>query len=447
MPAQTQSILRNGINARSAITNRSTRTILRRPEALALSPRSPAFTQIASFSVQLSPSAAKALKSPHVHFPPSPSQLIATFATHSAGSYDRAPISVSPNPLVMPGWGERVYSPSVDGFRLQPAPKAFRTLEYQPSPVITEFADPRSPKLQPAAKVNETKIATSTIRFAAFLSTQKVPVTRPSKSLEKSLATYPRSPFPSAPVSPTEVRELGPNGASLVDNEMETRGRQSSRDNVIPSGSARARARAQSLHERRQAKKNLPRKDLTLAPRFNVGESYAAATPSPLGRSIFSPAVASLNRANKPAPLPMDALTQEFWQAISLEPTASEASADFDQPMVTALEYPESAVEYEEKLDMTLRSAQQPPLMYAGADGALWSPGLPKAGAAIGKLRESLMSPGVGKSFGRMSTIVRKDFTAPSPNDPFAAFPTFGAAMLGAEGSLQYPPRVVLERS
>jgi hypothetical protein len=215
---------------------------------------------------------------------------------------------------------------------------------------------------------------------------------------------------------------------------------------VIPSGSARARARAQSLHERRQAKKNLPKKDLSLAPRFNMGLD-AVATPSPLGRSVFSPAVASLNRPNKPAPLAMDALTQEFWQAVSLEPSASEASADYDQPMVTAMEYPESAVEYEEKLDMTLRSARQPPLMYAGADGALWSAGLPKPRAALGKIQESLMSPGVGKSFGRMSAIVRKDFTAPSPNDPFAAFPSFGAAMSGADGSLQYPPRVVLERS
>ncbi|KAF9471727.1 hypothetical protein BDN70DRAFT_887788 [Pholiota conissans] len=445
MAAQPQSILRNGINARSIITNRSIRSVLRRPEPLALSPRSPAFIQSANFSVQLSPSAAKALKSPHVHFPPSPSQLVATFATHSPGSYDRAPISISPNPLSMPGWGERVYSPSVEGFRLQAAPKGFRTLEYQPSPVITEFEDPRSPKIQPAAKVNDARVATSTIRFAAFLSTQKV--TRPSQSLDKALSSYPRSPFPSAPISPTEVKELGPGGASLVKDEMDTRGRQASRDNTIPSGSARARARAMSLQERRREKKSLPKKDLSLAPRLTLGVESYAPTPSPLGRSVFSPAVATLNRPHKPAPLAMDALTQEFWQSISLEPSASEVSADLDEPMVTALEYPESAVEYEEKLDMTLRSARQPPLMYAGADGALWSPGLPTPGAALGKIRESLMSPGVGKSFGRMSTIVRKDFTAPSPNDPFAAFPSFGAAMAGAEGSIQYPARVALERS
>lgn len=427
MATQTQSILRTGINARSVIKNGPTRSILRRPEPLAVSPRSLAFTQTASFSIKLSsPSTSQAVKSPHVHFPPSPSQLIATFTTHCPETYDRGPISVSPNPLTIPGWGERVYSPSVEGFRLQAAPKTFRTLAYQPSPVITEFEDPRSPKL-PAAKVNN-KTATNTIRFASFLSTQGI--TRPSQSLDKALASYPRSPYPSAPISPTEIRELG---SSAAEDDMDTRGRQLSRSGEIPSGPARARARAQSVQERRRTKKNL-----TLAPRFNMS---VANSPSPLGRSIFSPAVSSLNRPNKPAPLAMDSLTQEFWQAVSLEPSASEASADLDEPMVTALEYPESAVEYEEKMDMTLRSASQPPLMYAGADGALWSPGLPKPGAALGRIRETLMSPGVGKSFGRMSTIVRKDFTAPSPNDPFAAFPSFGTALTG--DGLQYPPRVV----
>lgn len=425
MATQTQSILRNGINARSSIKSGASRSILRRPEPLALSPRASAFAQAASYSV-LSPSTSQAVKSPHVHFPPSPSQLIATFIAHSSNSYDRAPISISPNPLSIPGWGERVYSPSVEGFRLQPAPKAFRTLSYQPSPVITEFEDPRSPKLPTAKTTNKT--VTNTIRFASFVSTQGA--TRPSQSLEKALASYPRSPYPSAPISPSEVRELG---YPEAEDEMETRGRQLMRSGEIPTGPARARARAQSVQERRRTKKHL-----TLAPRFNMS---VANSPSPLGRSIFSPAVASLNRPHRPAPLAMDSLSLEFWQAVSLEPSASEASADLDEPMVTALEYPESAVEYEEKLDITIRSASQPPLMYAGADGALWSPGLPKSGVALEKIREGLMSPGVGKSFGRMSTIVRKDFTAPSPNDPFAAFPSFGAALSG--GGLQYPPRVV----
>jgi hypothetical protein len=138
----------------------------------------------------------------------------------------------------------------------------------------------------------------------------------------------------------------------------------------------------------------------------------------------------------------MDALAEEFWHSVSMEESANSA----DEPMVTALEYPESAVEYEEKLDMVMRSASQPLVMYGGADGVVWSPGLPKPGATLGRIRESLMSPAVGKSFNRASTIVRRDFTAPSPNDPFAAFPSFGVALErgGVEGAIQYPPRVVL---
>ncbi|PPQ89980.1 hypothetical protein CVT25_009621 [Psilocybe cyanescens] len=437
-----QSILRNGMSMQSRTMlqkSGTSRSILKRPMPLPLSPLS----QNASFSVLLSPTG-KALKSAHVHFPPSPTQLVATFSTHGPKSYDRGPISVSPNPLNLPGWGERVFSPSVDGFRLSAVPRPFRTLSYQASPVITEFEDPRSPKLPaPVAAVGKEN-RNSLIRFAPFTSVQTS--TRPSKSLGQSLSSYPRSPYPSAPNSPVTETET----ALDVDLEMETRGRQLSRkrdvnDNVtILSGPSRARARAASVEERRN-KRN--KKGLTLGGRISmnpvsniIGNSQFTPGPSPLGRAVFSPAVASLNRPNKPAPLAMDSLTQAFWQSVSLE---EPASADADEPMVTALEYPESAVEYEEKLDMTLRAAAQPPLMYAAADGALWSPALPVTGAKVDRIRESLMSPGVGKSF--ESKVVRRDFTAPSPNDPFAAFPSFAAALEKGAEQIRYPPRAAIE--
>jgi len=322
-------------------------------------------------------------------------------------------------------------------------PKPFRTITYQASPAITDFEDPRSPKLPVPVAAAGKENRNNTIRFAPFTSGQTA--TRPSKSLGKSLSSYPRSPFPSAPVTPSDAEIVD----SDVDMEMETRGRQWPRsrgpnDNItVISGPARARARANSLEERRN-KRN--KKGLTLGsgqmsnPANLVGNTAFTPIPSPLGRGIFSPAVTSLKRANKPAPLAMDSLTQAFWQSVSLasaEPSATEES------MVTALEYPESAVEYEEKLDMTLRAAAQPPLMYAGPDGALWSPALPVRGAKVERIRESLMSPAVGKSF--ESRVVRRDFTAPSPNDPFAAFPSFAAALqLGAE-EIRYPPKVALE--
>ncbi|KAF4611898.1 hypothetical protein D9613_004409 [Agrocybe pediades] len=414
MASQTQSILRNGMNSQRSMIQKSgtTKSILKRPMPLPLSPLS----QNATFSVLLSPSA-RNLKSPHVHFPPSPTKLMATYMTHGPNSYDRGPISVSPNPLALPGWGERVYSPSIEGFRLQAVPKPFRSLSYQASPAITEFEDPRSPKLPaPAAVAGKEN---SSVRFAPFTSVPNA--TRPSRSLGMSLSTYPRSPYPSAPID---------EHYDEADSEMETRGRsqwprgRGPNDNVtIISGSARARARANSLEERRN-KRN--KKGLTLAPRISsLMDTEAAPVSSP--RGIFSPAVASLNRAKKPAPLAIDSLTQDFWQSVSLD--ASSDAASIDEPMVTALEYPESAVEYEEKFDMTMRSAAQPPLMYADAAGALWSPALPVPGKKVTRLRESLMSPGVTKSF--ESRVVRRDFTAPSPNDPFAAFPSFTAALQG----------------
>ena len=446
------SILRSP--ARAAFT----RPILKRPAALPMSPR----VQVASFSVLLSPTnmQQQGLKSPHVHFP-SPSQLAATITTYSPTSYDRAPISISPNPLDLPGWGERVYSPSIEGFRLTAPPKVFKSLSsmaYQPSPVITDFEDPRSPKLQPAADVK--KVAANTIRFTN-MTTLEGPA-RPGRSLEASLPAYPRSPYPSAPAFES------PLSPSDADTEMDTRGRQLSRgrtpdDNV--SGPARARARARSVEERVN-KRN--KKGLTLGGRPSAPSTFTP-IPSPLAQT-FSPAAvmhtSTLNRANKPAPLALtvdadsagsDQLSNAFWNSVSMDAPASSA-AELDSPMVTALEYPESATEYEEKHDMTLRSASQPPLMFANSDGSpsypvnapsypLFSPGLPKPRAAIDKVRSSLhaalMSPGVKRT--SFNGLVRKDVTAPSPNDPFAAFPSFGAA-LQMEGAIQYPPRVVLER-
>jgi len=56
----------------------------------------------------------------------------------------------------------------------------------------------------------------------------------------------------------------------------------------------------------------------------------------------------------------------------------------------------------------------------------MWSPALPKPSAAVSRIRESLISTSKRSSF---SGFVRKDFTAPTPNDRFASFPTFTAAM------------------
>jgi len=361
----TQSILRSRIVSptRAALRTASTRSILKRPDAL---PLSPAYPFTASFSVQHSP-----LRSSHVKFQPSPS-LVSTFTAHSAVSYDRAPISVSPL--------ERAYVTSLEDFKLSAPPKPFRSISAaQNSPAITDFEDPRSPKVQPAAKQN-------LLRFAAFTNNNES-ATRHSQSLANSLASYPRSPYPSAPLVPSATYDVGADDSPTH------------------------RVRASSLELPKRNKKGLTLGSSTVTP--------VAPTPSSLGRSVFSP---SINEAKKPAPLDLESrLSEAFWEAVSMD------DGD-DEVMVTALEYPSSAVD--------------PQLMYASADGALWSPALPKPGAAVNRIRESLMSPG-GKrsSFGG---IVRKDFTAPTPNDPFAAFPSFAAAM-EVDSAITYPSRVVLE--
>ncbi|CDO73396.1 hypothetical protein BN946_scf185013.g30 [Trametes cinnabarina] len=54
------------------------------------------------------------LFSPHVHFPPTP-RIAATYPADSPTTYDRAPITVSPNICALPRRGERtIYTPSAD---------------------------------------------------------------------------------------------------------------------------------------------------------------------------------------------------------------------------------------------------------------------------------------------------------------------------------------------
>lgn len=398
-------VLRNGLTspARSMM-----RPILKRPAPLALSPSA----QSTQFSA-------------HVRFPTSPSKLVATITTYSPNAYDRAPISISPNPVNMPGWGERVYSPSSEGFRLSAIPKVYKSfsMAYQPSPVLTEFEDPRSPKLQPAADVTGAK-ATKAVRTTRM-------ATRPAPLQQVPLnEAYPRSPYPTASFT---------NAA----DEMQTRGRQMSRSVNKISETSRARARAQSI-EVRQNHRN--KKGLTLGSRPTPADFTPI--PSPLSRSFITAPTApsaSINRTHKPAPLDLetnsagsDGLSNAFWNSMSIDNHSA------DEPMITAREYPESAVEYQEKVDIGVRSASQPSLMFAGADGVLFSPGLPKPHfQRVGQLKESLHSALLSPSVKRTSfqPIARKEITAPSPNDPFAAFPSFGAALEMA--GVSAPPAAV----
>ncbi|THU84943.1 hypothetical protein K435DRAFT_396152 [Dendrothele bispora CBS 962.96] len=132
---------RAGTNLNTPTSASSPRSILKRPPPLSLSPSDKKPLSPLVFSANLkvfvtptgtSPSAPKANQktrqarnltvtvtsptSPHVHFPPS-AHLTSTFVAHSSECYDRSAIQISPNPLEIPSWGTRVYSPTTGNFR------------------------------------------------------------------------------------------------------------------------------------------------------------------------------------------------------------------------------------------------------------------------------------------------------------------------------------------
>jgi hypothetical protein len=122
--------------------------------------------------------------------------------------------------------------------------------------------------------------------------------------------------------------------------------------------------------------------------------------------------------------------------------------------MVTALEYPESANVMEE-IDLKSPAVKTPlpSLMFGVQDGSVWSPSVPKKPTAAREflLRSALLSPGKA-AFAKPSKVNRSFIASPSPNDPFASFPSFSAALsLGAAADtisgLAFPPKAMLERA
>jgi len=152
--------------------------------------------------------------------------------------------------------------------------------------------------------------------------------------------------------------------------------------------------------------------------------------PSPLNQSFVVP----MASARRPAPLDLaptqdsEELSNAFWQSMTLE------SADSDEVMVTALEYPSSAVPMSALSQLPARVS----LMFGGKDGALWSPQFRP---------EGMLSPGRKTVFNGAAQMKRSSIASPSPHDPFAAFPSFSVALQKGDsvGVVAYPPRAVLE--
>ncbi|KAJ7077591.1 hypothetical protein C8R43DRAFT_356212 [Mycena crocata] len=237
----------------------SPRPVLKRPSPLNLA--SNPFPFAANITIVVSP----AVSSPHVHFPASPI-LTAVFSTHSPNSYDRSATKVTPNPLELPGWGQRVYSPGEGAFSSVKSPSVNVPILFMDAP---SFAAPAEAE-DKASKV---------VRFGG---------SRP-RDLGKALYVYPRSPYPSAPTSPMsrdkENAELGVARAKSLDSPK----------------SKRAMKRPASL--------NVPA-GLPAAPRVS----------SPLANKFLSPVAESPRTVT----IASTRLSQEFWQSVSLEDAEGE---------------------------------------------------------------------------------------------------------------------------
>ncbi|KAF8636855.1 hypothetical protein AX17_003213 [Amanita inopinata Kibby_2008] len=406
-----QSILRaraSRIPAHLNLKPSTTKPILKqspRPSPLPLSPSPFPFTS--AFNSLLSGSA----RSPHVHFPPSPS-LFATYSTHSPITYDRGPIHVSPNPLDLPAWGDRVYSPSIDGFKLSDPPKR-RSLKK--SNAILE--DPRSP------------LSNANVRFAASLALGS----KPRMELGKALSTYPRSPYPSAPISPME--NSGNDGGFEV---VETRSRS------LSCGHADAPVLAPPPRARSIGERNTNHRSVT----FQLTSSRRLAPPhldlsaiqfqefllSPVQETTQSEAVLEEHLSGENDE--NTRLSNAFWESMSIDECGISGSASDT--------FPESVTgsQASEPEELMPKSPSAPMILFGTSDGALWSPGIPRGPSM--PLRESPADEGrTGFTF---SNIKRSTIAAPSPNDPFATFPSFSAAMkiVDAKQMIKRPPRAVL---
>ncbi|KAF7302771.1 hypothetical protein MKEN_01238400 [Mycena kentingensis (nom. inval.)] len=176
---------------RSPTFQRLPKPILKRPNRLRLADTPFPFKNTKKALPMLSP----VIASPHVQFAASP-VVTAVFATHSANSYDRSSTKVEPNPLELPDRGDRVYSPNEDAFLALKSPAVA-----VPAPLVI---------INPAVAVVDP------------LKTVK-PTQRPQE-LGKALLAFPRSPYPSAPVSsPGKENDEGLARAQSLDTKSKSK--------------------------------------------------------------------------------------------------------------------------------------------------------------------------------------------------------------------------------
>ncbi|KAJ7157314.1 hypothetical protein C8R46DRAFT_423572 [Mycena filopes] len=341
----------------SPLKQRSPAPILKRPSPLDLKLTSFAFAS--NIVVVVSP----AISSPHVHFPATPI-LTAVFNTHSPNSYDRSATKVSPNPLEMPAWGQRVYSPDAGDFSSVKSPPVNVPVLFVP---IAAAAAPE-------------KKASNVVRAGS----------RPTK-LDKALFAYPRSPYPSAPTSPSSK----------------------GKENTELAGVLRTRS-MDSPRSRRGTQR---------PPSLNVSAGRPA-TPrissSPFANNFLTPVVESPTTAT----IASTRLNKEFWASVSLE--------DAEDPDEEILRL--SVLETHE--GSTPISAV-PRFIFSTKDGLLWSPGLPsREPSSVAEIRSpaSWSADEFEKSDG---------WTVTSPTGHALDYPSIESVLSDDATTISYPPPVV----
>ncbi|KAM6498948.1 hypothetical protein JOM56_006896 [Amanita muscaria] len=403
----------------------STKSILKRasrPTPLPLSPSPFPFT--ASFNIKVSAS----VLSPHVHFPPSP----LLYSTLSAASFDLSSslspsLPASANVLEPPVSAEpTMLSPAFApvGFKLLDPPKSKR------KPAV-HFQDPRSPRPVLMASLNAAALTLGT---------------EPTTELGKALMAYPRSPYPSAPLSPER------SGAMFSDDaQQQSRAslkRRHTADNAILTtrngGSNTASAVTFQLTLSRR-----------LAPP-HLDLSAAMVEPSTNSLSPVREFEIDLTENAVDDASPESAgLSDAFWESVSLEDGALASAAAAAEGSDAG--FPESVTgsqvsdteeaasflnvhDHEHALvpRSPVPSPMPPPAMLFGdSDGALWSPGIPREQDQASFTQRGFLG------------IKRSTFAAPSPKDPLARFPTFALALqrvpvTNSMDKIKPPPRAHL---
>ncbi|KAJ3761364.1 hypothetical protein EV360DRAFT_37932 [Lentinula raphanica] len=382
-----KSLLRAGLSSPRSLRSPSTpKSILKRPPPLALSQN----PFKASVTIVLSPG------SPHVHFPPSPG-LTATYTTHSPNTYDRGAIVVSPNPLELPSWGSRIYSPSSETFGKPASTESSPAEELTPTfktftPPILSLSSPNFDEVFPKSPVADTKPTTrASARFQAIAAQ---PTIRPVSALGEALKSYPRSPYPSAPASPAPAVLAEQENAEIEDGER--------------------------LAGRAKAKK--------VPPAITIIGRSAEMVSSPLRQEFLTPVEESPQHTATAANTSSKShsqLTQAFWQSMSLD----ESMDDVGSPRITN----------EDPVASGLLSpgGMISPMIFATKEGVVWSP--PRRDVLFHKkdLKDTVFSSGGSRAM----------VMSPSPEDPFSAFPSFSAVLSldhGKEESIiTYPPPAV----